>query len=220
MRLIVLVPMLAVLSAASYWMLTRVQVPALEVETEVVTPEVEVSPVVVVPEGGVEIEYTTNTYPISGSTPEEVLASLRDYGPRSDGEWFFGLTQTEMDLTYRVADLEAGCGVVEANLSLGVVVTLPEWTVQADADRALVRDWRRFYRALSAHEENHREIAEDGADSLFRQFNGLRRDDCTILEAEIRHRLRSAQEDIKGAHRRYDARTGHGRTEGAVWPTR
>ena len=215
--------MLAALTGASYWVLTHVHGAALEdaaaVPTSAEEPPAEADPPST-PDVGLQIEYGTRAYTVSGTTPDEVLAALRERGPRSGDEWFFGLTETSMDLTYRVADLEGGCGVLDARLDLGVLVTLPEWTPTVDTDRTLVRDWGRFFRALSRHEARHREIAEDGARDLFRQLDGLRRPDCTALEAELGHRLSAAQRDIEGAHRDYDARTGHGRTEGAVWPAR
>ena len=227
MRLVVLLPLLAALSAGCYWLLSSVQDPPGDVGLEVVTapePENRAAPngnTTPTPSGGLEVRYAATPYTVTGSTDRELLASLRAHGPRSDdGEWFFGLTETEMDLTYRLADLEAGCAVTDVRLGLEVAVSLPEWSAQADAGRTLVRDWRRFHRALSRHEATHREIAEDGAETLFRHLEGLRRDNCGALEAEVRHRLRAAQRDIEGAHRDYDARTGHGRTEGATWPPR
>lgn len=182
------------------------------------TPKVDLVPPKA--DDGLQIGYEAKSYPVSGTTALEVLASLRQRGPRSDNESFFGLTETSMDLTYRYTDLEDGCVVHDVRLDLDVAVTLPEWSPSSGTDPALVDDWGQFYRALARHETTHREIAEDEAQALYRRLDGLRRGTCALLEAELRHRLQVAQRDIEVAHRDYDERTGHGRTEGAVWPVR
>ena len=239
MRLIVFAVSLAALSAGSYWMLTGPLAPSAGGGEAVVTERAGVVRVGA-PEGapaagapasraevrlrqssdGVRTRLSTAPYRVTGQTEAEVLASLREGGPRAGDEVFFGVTETELDVRYRRAPAEVGCVLVDVEVWLSVVVKLPEWAPGADADRGLQRDWGRFLRALAGHEDRHRVIAEGGAQKLHDQLVGLRRASCDQLEAEAQRRLQRAEIEIPGAHRRYDAETGHGRTEGAVWPVR
>ena len=161
---------------------------------------------------------TTETYAGGGGTADDVLRSMLDGGPRTAGRTFFGLTETAVDLRYDTATAGVGCVVENVEVVLTLTITLPEWTPAADADAGLVRDWARFRRALAAHEDQHREIAERGAASLHQAVDGLRRTTCAQANAEARARLDRLEAAIAEAHARFDAETGHGRTEGAVWP--
>ena len=239
MRLLVFAVSLAVLSGGSYWALTGPLAPSaggigggITEVTERVASVVPVRPAAE-SEGvsraqarlraaspGVQTSLSMAPYRVSGETAADVLASLRANGPRSADGVFFGATETALDVRYRRAEAEVGCVLVDVEVLLQVVVKLPEWTPGPDVESGLRRDWRRFHRALAGHEDRHREIAERGADRLHDQLVGLRRTTCDQLETEAQRRLQRAEIEIPGAHRRYDAETGHGQTEGAVWPVR
>ena len=166
----------------------------------------------------VETSLSTRTYPVEGGTPEAVLASMARHAPRADGEVFFGLTEAEMGLHYQPVPDGSECVLTGIEVSLALTVTLPDWAPPPDAAPELVRSWTLFRRALAGHEERHREIAEAGAASIVRALDGLRRSSCTVVADEARRRLERVEIEIDAAQRRYDSETGHGRTEGAVWP--
>ena len=167
---------------------------------------------------GVRTTLATETYAVQGTTEDGLLSSMAAQAPRPDGEVFFGLTTAEIGLRFRPTPVSGGCLLRDVEIDLALTVTLPEWVPPAQSDPALVRDWGRFRRALAGHEGRHREIAEDGAERMLRALDGLRRQSCEVANDEAQRRLERLEIEVEAAQRRYDSETGHGRTEGAVWP--
>ncbi len=167
---------------------------------------------------GVRTSLATKTYAVQGSTADELLSSMADQAPRPDGEVFFGLTEAEIGLRFRPTPVPGGCLLRDVEIDLTLTVTLPEWTPAPPSDRALARDWGRFRRALASHEDRHTEIAEGGAQRMLRAIDGLRRQSCEVVSDEAQRRLERLEIEVEATQRRYDSETGHGRTEGAVWP--
>ena len=166
----------------------------------------------------VQTRVGTVTYPVEGATETALLRSLLARGPRTDGGVFFGLTTAETDLHYRTVPSAAGCALADVAVDLEVTVTLPDWEPPPDAPPALRRDWGRFLDALRRHEDGHRRIAVEGAEVLHAAVAGLRRPTCEAATADGRRRVARFQVEAAAAHRRFDDETGHGRTQGAVWP--
>lgn len=161
---------------------------------------------------------STRTYAVSGTTEREVLRSLLDAGPRDGDDIFFGLTQTELDVNYDPTEISGGCVIKDTEVDLEVVITLPEWLPATDIAPTLQSDWRRFRRALEAHEDQHRAIAVEGAERAFDAVAELYRPTCEQAVNEARRRLEVLGVEIRAQHRRFDDETGHGKSEGAVWP--
>ncbi|WP_420455028.1 DUF922 domain-containing protein [Rubrivirga sp.] len=229
MRLLVLAVSLSALAAGSFWTLT--EGPLAPSPTEIGTGDTVVaSPAISVSERParpasperppVQERLRHETYAVTGRTADAVLRSLVERGPRAEGDVFFGLTQTELDVRYNPTPVSGGCLIEGTEVDLDVVVTLPEWLPAGDVDPALLHDWSRFRRSLSQHEHRHRVIALGGAEAAYKEVAGLYRSSCEAAVAEARGRLERLGIEISAAHRRYDSETGHGKTEGAVWPVR
>lgn len=161
-----------------------------------------------------------SAYPVTGETASEIFESLVAGGPLDGDRRFFGMTEADMGLQYRTAPTDGSCALVDVRVTLDVVTTLPEWTPPRGVPAALRRDWARFFRALQRHEAEHEALAVRGVEKASEAVRGLRGPSCAAVEAEARRRLQRIEIEIEASHRRYDEQTGHGRTEGAVWPPR
>ena len=228
MRPLFLVAVLALAALSGYLVLTEaVKVPAPVADaihrTEVVAVEPAPEPVEreirpVADQSPIQTRVQMRTYAVGGGTVGELLGSLQSGGPQLGEEVFFGLTLAETDLRFSTVELGDACELRDVRVILNLTVTLPEWDVPPDADPGLVRDWHRFRRALVDHENEHRRIAERGADALYRAVQGLRRTSCDQASADGRRRVDQLGIEVEAAHRRFDEETIHGRTQGAVWP--
>ena len=188
----------------------------------------------IVAAGGVEastaVEETSDTpvradvrtvpYRVTGHSVETLLASLRDGGPRVGGDIFFGLTSTSLSYRFGYRERAGLCETTGARVDLDVTITLPEWQSTPAAPYELRRDWQRFSQALRRHEERHRDLAVEHAHAVRRAVDGLRAPTCDAVAALAAQRAAQAQTVAEAAHRAYDASTGHGESEGAVWPPR
>lgn len=169
-------------------------------------------------EGGAFVDVNEQTYVVEGATESEILASLRSNGPQAGGESFFGLTASESSFQMQPRMDGSSCVADDVRVDLKVTITLPEWEPAGDAPYELQRDWSRFSTALRRHEDGHRQIAADGAESTRSALQGLRRASCGDVEFEARQRAQSIAERTEAEHNRYDDETDHGRTQGAQWP--
>jgi predicted secreted Zn-dependent protease len=160
------------------------------------------------------------TYPVEGLSPRDLLASMEANGPDIQGSTYFGLTETQIEFRYSRVDEPGGCSLRDVRVDLGVVVRVPEWEPPEGVSRLLVRDWARFDAALRHHEDGHRVIAEDGAIRVFEALRALRMPTCDGIDEEARRLANAISAGADGEQARYDARTGHGRTQGARWPLR
>ena len=166
----------------------------------------------------VRIALAERPYAVAGSTAQELLASMAAAAPSTEGETFFGLTVTELSFRYVHATGAGACRLHDVQVDLAVSVALPRWDPPADASYALRRDWARFAANLRRHEDRHRVLAEASADATRARLHGLTAATCAEVNVEARRRAEQARIEADAAHRRYDDETGHGRTEGAVWP--
>lgn len=230
MRLLLVALSFVALSLGSYWALTRGQFTPgggglAEVAADVAAVAGTAHRSVPPPpthDGGLAVftRLTRQAYPVDGASPDAVLQSLLDSGPRDGDDVFFGITDTELDVRYDPTEAADGCLIRDTRVYLDVTITLPEWVPPAGADPIMAADWGRFIRALRAHEDRHREIAVAGAERAYRAVAELYRPSCAEAVEEARRRLERIGVEIGGTHRRFDASTDHGKADGAVWPIR
>lgn len=227
MRLAVAVFLLAFLSLGAYMVAVRGKYPEVSQKTASqsdVSSTVASGPTVrstTAAAGGaalLTVRDSVAPYPVVGGTEAEILRSLVAGGPSNEGERFFGMTEADMRLDYRTAEVTTHCSLVGVQVRLGVTTTLPEWDRPRGSDGDLRRDWHRFLGALGRHEARHKEIIENGAAKVYRAVASLQRPTCAEVESEARRRLDRIEIEMEAAHRLYDEQTGHGRTEGAAWP--
>ncbi len=240
MRPLTLILSLVALSVGSYWALTHGPltpaagehpgaIPGLAIDTTGVEAAGggggEIPLVGSPPEGprerrgeAVRPRVTVVTYAVEGRTARDVLRSLMEHGPRDGGDVFFGLTSTDLDVTYDPEPISGGCVIQNTRVVVDIQITLPEWLPGADVDPDLAADWSRFRRALTDHEDRHREIAVEGAEDAYDAVAELLRPTCNEANEEARRRLERLGVEVGAAHRRFDAETGHGKHDGAIWP--
>ncbi|HEX8386961.1 MAG TPA: DUF922 domain-containing protein [Rubricoccaceae bacterium] len=170
------------------------------------------------PADPVRTTVAVRTYPVTGSRADEVLASMAAGAPHADGETFFGMTATQLAFRYVRERTGRACTLRDVQIDLDVSVSLPAWTPGPGTDYDLRRDWARFESSLRRHEDHHRVLAERGAEAIRRELDGLAAPTCAGADGEARRRAERVRIETDAAHRRYDDETGHGETQGAVWP--
>lgn len=168
--------------------------------------------------GGVRVADAVERYAVEGTSEAELLASLVADGPRIGSETFFGLTVTQLSFRFWRQSEGDRCALRNVAVDLSVTTTLPAWTPPPEAAADLRRDWTRFETALARHEAHHRTMAVAWAGRVRVEIEGIDGPTCFAAEAEARRRVDRLRIEADAEHRRYDAETGHGLTEGATWP--
>lgn len=105
----------------------------------------------------------------------------------------------------------SSCRLASAKVTVEVVVFFPRWTKPKAAPGPVVAAWRRYSLALAKHEKGHVDRAVAGVPAVVR---AIKSSSCTRADAAARAQL----DRINESNQAYDARTGHGKTQGATFP--
>lgn len=168
--------------------------------------------------GRVETAMEVVHYDLVGTTLQDLAASLAVQGPRQDGRRFFGLTEWEVNVEYRWSELDTGCVMQDVVVRVAIQTTMPRWRPRGQVHPRTKHAWDRFVRALDAHERVHQELSAEAGDALRWRLVGLREPTCETMEPTAERAIADILGEYEARNRAYDHRTGHGRTEGAVWP--
>lgn len=159
-------------------------------------------------------------YDVQGTSVEELTRSLLAHGPSAQGERFYGLTEWTLNAEYTWVERDTGCTIEDLVVRVLTVTTMPRWEPPRNTPPEFVQAWTRFIRALDGHEAEHRRLAEQAAEAIRWELATLRLPNCGAAEPRAQAMVAAIVEDYNERNRRYDARTHHGVTEGAVWPPR
>lgn len=162
-----------------------------------------------------------SVYRVSGSTREELSSAMRRDGPvAKDGARRLGLhvAQWRYSYDYVTGGETPDCRLTRARVLLRSVIILPDWAGAPAAPPELARGWRAFLGALRGHERGHRDRARAQGAMLWTALLGLAAPDCDALERRVRGAADRILAQGEAEQRRYDLETGHGATQGAVWP--
>lgn len=160
------------------------------------------------------------TYLARHRTGDGLLQTLNNASPiREDGRTFHGHTRWHVRWNFRWrARADGGCEMTTVATTLDVTITLPRLRTD-DADTAA--EFKTFVRALAAHEEGHRALAQETAATIDRTLMALHSvGPCKEFTA----RANGIADDLVHAaqlrERLYDIETNHGCKQGACLPER
>ena len=168
--------------------------------------------------GGARADVQRVYYQVQGRSEDDLLQAMLRVGPEWEGRRFFGLTTSEVRYAYWKTPSAAGCALTEIEVTSAITITLPQWRPMPGTPYTLERAWRQFERALGLHEDGHRQLLVEEAERIRLVLAGLRTPTCGEMDEMARQEVERVRQGYGAFHRSYDARTEHGRTQGAVWP--
>jgi predicted secreted Zn-dependent protease len=167
--------------------------------------------------GTVHVRRSEERYHLAGATAFELADDLRRHRPRD--ERFTGWTRWR--LRWRIEPERRGglCHPGPVDVHLEVTTVLPEWEAPPDASPLLRSQWATYIDALADHEAGHADLAETTADRIRDGIAALAPHvSCTALRA-LAHAYGRAEVDLlRNRNRDFDEDTGHGATQGAIFP--
>ena len=171
-------------------------------------------------QAAVDIVDQVDRYAIEGASPLELRREMNTKGPRrSDGRRFDGYTRWNVSWRYRYHKTGRACAIASVNTGLKVTITLPQWSDESSADRAMRQRWARYLAALELHEQGHRRHGIDAANEIDRTIAAVpAAGSCDALGAEVNALGKSILQKYHQRDRDYDRDTRHGATQGARFP--
>jgi predicted secreted Zn-dependent protease len=165
------------------------------------------------------VDETVEYYDVTGSSAPELRAVMDRLGPETDdGERFDALTIWHVRWRYRYESDGDACAISAFTTSVEIRMTLPRWSFRA-AGSPLAERWDRYIDALVDHERRHADIGVRAAEAIQRQVSALEpASTCALLEETIQEHAERLLDQYRDEEIRYDERTRHGATQGAVFP--
>lgn len=155
-------------------------------------------------------------YTISGTTPQQLIASMETQGPSADdGRRFHGHTRWNVEWQYRTALRGNQCRIQSVDTRITGDITLPEWSNAQDASEDLRGRWQRYSRILREHEEGHYQFALQAGEDIRRELMTLSSGKgCEALTQQANELGRSLVDAQRQRELAYDEDTEHGRRSG------
>lgn len=145
-------------------------------------------------------------YTVNGSTEKELSREIQAKGPQE----YAAYTGWQVSWTWPGYG-SLLCDVSSPIVDAEVTVTFPSWDPPANAPPELIVKWAGFSQALAVHEQGH---VDNVYGSLPRIEAAIKNADCLTAEAAAQAIIQEMNQfDLD-----YDLETGHGRTQGAVFP--
>jgi predicted secreted Zn-dependent protease len=150
-----------------------------------------------------------NYYDVHGADIAGVVAALNARGT------YHGRADWKLSYKYSWRAAGGGCAVEALNTELELVMMLPRWTPPAGVSADLVSRWERYMAALRVHEEGHLDHGRAAERELKASASRMQAADCAALDAAVRQRFEGILADYRARDKDYDARTEHGKSQGA-----
>jgi predicted secreted Zn-dependent protease len=167
------------------------------------------------------VKRNTVHYEVGGATAEDIRAELNGLGPTGQVEKrrFDAHTRWHVKWTYRYRNVGQDCAIARVSTTVDVTITLPRLKADASRPAELTRAFEEFAAKLLLHEDGHAQTGIDAAKQIEAAMLAIKpHPTCDALGRAanaLGHALikEANQKDIE-----YDARTQHGRTQGARFP--
>ena len=162
----------------------------------------------------------TEYYDIYGWTAEELREQMVRFGVVwRDGKTYDALTTWLARWRYTWKSGPNRCWITGVETSVEVLHRYPRWVNKDKAAPELQHHWTRYMSHLETHENGHKDIgiaATAAIEKAIRQMPAHR--SCRALEAAANALAEETLDTYRTHEADYDRKTGHGRTQGAVFP--
>ena len=162
------------------------------------------------------------TYPVTGSTIEQISASLDKNALKDSRDPFsrhYALTSWYLSATWDEQPTISGCEVANTAVTMTITMTLPMLDHPSNLPSDVASRWDNFISNTIAHEMEHVKLGIDGATEYRRNLgNFLPAMSCDLLKLQLTNLFKNEYAQIDKANVDYDTKTNHGETQGAVFP--
>jgi predicted secreted Zn-dependent protease len=124
-------------------------------------------------QAGALIDSKSRSYMVSGRTREDLCDAVSSWEEKENK----GNTLAYIDYTirdnYYTIDTSRGFTIGHFTVTAESTITVPQWSSSEGASDGTKSDWRAFKNAVSAHEQQHRDILVEYSQKLVNAYNNL-----------------------------------------------
>jgi predicted secreted Zn-dependent protease len=167
---------------------------------------------------GVSVATKTNYYDVAGLTMTELKGAMEHWAASNSPDGYWAGTRFRWDAHWDY-HLRGKCRLTAATVSVRTVMTLPRWSIPADAPAYVVTRWKRFIEALTLHEGGHVAQGIRTANEIVSALKTVPgKATCKRLVSALQRTFEDSKALGEARNTEYDRVTDHGRTQGAVFP--
>lgn len=160
-------------------------------------------------------------YTVYGNTATEVRSQINQCSPVSDlgaGE-YDAITTWWVNFSYLYSPTSGGnCSVNSVAVGMHIKMVLPAWQSSPNADAGLASEWQTYITNLTTHENGHRDIAINYANTLLSGLQSQPESSCSTIVQTTNDYGNSIISQLETDENNYDLTTNHGATQGATFP--
>ncbi len=168
-------------------------------------------------EASPKVKRRNETYPISGSSLQELQQMINRHGPinNDDGKRYDGITEWSLTWDYQLKRRGKVWIVANRNVQLNLKVITPRWTDFQNTPGVIRTQWRIYQANLLRHEEGHVRIALRAAQAIDK-YLGVCGASSSLnkLKSDIQRKTNALLKQYRKIDQNYDQRTRHGATQG------
>ena len=136
---------------------------------------------------------------------------------RYNGTPYSGSASYIINPNYWWDETNAKCSMKKVLFKVKYTIILPHWTNYRKVSRDWQQAWDRFYTALEAHENKHKDITIRAAKEIEASIMQLGdRESCAELKLEADRICRDGYKKLRQTQIKFDTDTNHGATEGVI----
>lgn len=158
-------------------------------------------------------------YDVAGDSARALRQDLNNNGPLDHGKRFDAHTSWHVAWKYVYAPAGSGCKFTQMTASLDGTIELPRWDHTGFVPGPLRRDWKRYVAALRVHEDGHYAhgvAARNEIQVLGQSFQIA--GSCTTIAKTFNDEAAAILDKYSAMDQKYDHDTGHGKSQGAIFP--
>lgn len=159
-------------------------------------------------------------YDVTGTTPQEIRASLDQLSPTStrDGKHYDSITYDDITARFTFRGLP-NCAITSTDVTATIKIRFPRLQADARTPRPVQQAFARYLEKRMVHEQGHIDKIVETARQMEIGISGLPPiQSCRGLEAAAKHLGSNLLENLHRWRREYDDRTLRGRAQGAKFP--
>jgi predicted secreted Zn-dependent protease len=156
-------------------------------------------------------------YDVQGNSVAALVAEKDAKGPMDDGKRFFAKTEWNLHWNYRYAARGGAFVITTLFVTAEITYRMPRRIPPPTEPDRVAAQWAQFMEALTKHEEGHAQNAIEHGKAL---YGALRAHGPFVSMQALKDFIQAEGDqciaETREADKQYDARTGHGATQGAT----
>jgi predicted secreted Zn-dependent protease len=166
------------------------------------------------------ISINTKYYFLYSTSQSELRREMNRKGIRlTDGKTYDGFTTWSVKWDYKYSNGPGFCILNNVDVSVNIEYTLPKCAWRFIRVRETRRKWLKYVELLEKHEHGHGDLGISAARDIEKALLGIgSRPRCDSLDIEANSIAYRILNGYRQKDAEYDSTTGHGRTQGVVFP--